>query len=348
MIIDTTTFSPMFGGAGTPQSMAFDDATSDLNTKHSISKIEFNAGWVVDGLKVTYNNDRQIVHGTFNPSNVGDKVVNIADDEYISGVEGEHGRHNGQYDYGDCIQKIRFIITNSKTKAERQTEYFGKAEYLKTPEPFSWEGHLFAFAGRADNKLPQVGLKGLSFGQCTGKVALAESFPYGGDRSSSLMGQAYDDLKTYGTQINFLRPIKSLGIWSGQLIDGIEVTYNLSNGSTATLMHGAKGGSKTEIQLLPTENIVEVNGICGIAAPLTDWKIQCLLLGFKILNSANGCVRDTMTFGAPNNNYVPESRKDICVRGQLAGFSGTANNNLSMAGLNTIVFHTLCPLQEDA
>ncbi|GAB1527404.1 hypothetical protein RhiTH_010579 [Rhizoctonia solani] len=295
MIINSVAYSAMIGGAEAPQSMAFEDAANDLNALHSITKIEFNAGWVVDG---------------------------------ISAAMGLHGHPNGRYDYGDCVQTIRFGITNSKTGKERYTANFGAAEQLQNPQEFKWEGRLSCFGGVADNSLVQVGLKGLKFGQITGKVVLADSIPYGGGRSSKLMGKEYNDLHSFGAELDFWKPIKSIEIWSGQVVDGLLVTYNMLDGSTQDVMHGATGGTKTKIDLSPTERIVEVNGIYGVASPTTDWGTQIQLLTFRIYDSATNFYRTTASFGIPNqHDFVQETRKDLCVRGPLVGFAGVANNS---------------------
>ncbi|GAB1528349.1 hypothetical protein RhiTH_011543 [Rhizoctonia solani] len=341
MIIKTTAYSTLVGGAGASQP-AFDDAANDLNALHAINKIEFNSGWVVDGIRVTYSTElgleRVKVHGTFNEAHVRDKVVTIAADEYISAAMGLHGHPNGRYDYGDCIQKIRFRITNSKTGSERHTEYFGAAEQLQNPQEFKWEGRLSSFAGIADNSLSQVGLKGLKFGQITGKVVLAESIPYGGGRSPELMGQEYNDLQSFGAELDFQKPIKSIEVWSGQVVDGLLVTYNLADGSTKDVMHGAGGGGKTKISLSPTERIVEVNGIYGVASPTTNWGTQIQLLTFKIHDYATGFYRHTASFGIPSQrDFVQETRKDLCVRGPLVGFAGVANNSANQGEKHRLV-----------
>ncbi|ELU37164.1 hypothetical protein AG1IA_08798 [Rhizoctonia solani AG-1 IA] len=330
MIIKTTAYSTLVGGAGASQP-AFDDAANDLNALHAINKIEFNSGWVVDGIRVTYSTElgleRVKVHGTFNEAHVRDKVVTIAADEYISAAMGLHGHPNGRYDYGDCIQKIRFRITNSKTGSERHTEYFGAAEQLQNPQEFKWEGRLSSFAGIADNSLSQVGLKGLKFGQITGKVVLAESIPYGGGRSPELMGQD-STFYAVGAELDFQKPIKSIEVWSGQVVDGLLVTYNLADGSTKDVMHGAGA----------TERIVEVNGIYGVASPTTNWGTQIQLLTFKIHDSATGFYRHTASFGIPSQrDFVQETRKDLCVRGPLVGFAGVANNSANQGEKHRLV-----------
>ncbi|KAF8598483.1 hypothetical protein BDV93DRAFT_609831 [Ceratobasidium sp. AG-I] len=349
MIVYPTTVSALFGGDGTSTTTSFDDTANDLKTPHSINKIEFNSGWVLDGMRVTYSTvpglERQVVHGTFSPSNVGDKVVSLGANEYVSKAEGVHGRPNGQYDYGDCIQKIQFTIKNSETGQQRTAGPFGSAQSLKPQDAksFSWEGHLYAFAGRADNTLGQVGLKGLSFVERSGaKITLAVSAPYAGDRPSGLIGQAYDDLADFGAKLNFTSPIKSINVWSGQVVDGLEITYNFADKTTKTVMHGAKGGACTEVPLGATERIVEVNGLHGVSFPQANWGDQVQLLTFTIYDSATGFSRSTRTFGL-GQEFVQETRKDIYVKGPLVAFAGTANNSQSTVGLNTIKFYTQTP-----
>ncbi|KAG9094468.1 hypothetical protein FRC07_011300, partial [Ceratobasidium sp. 392] len=221
-------FSALFGAAGAKESiLPFNDDAGDLNRQHSIKKIEFTTGWVVDGFRVTYNTqqgERQVVHGTFIEKNVGDKVVTVGVDEFISKAEGFHGRPNGpDVDYGDCIQQIRFKITNSKTKAERHTVDFGLAERIKQEDkkPFSWEGHLFAFAGRADNTQAQVGLKGLSFGHLTSEVPTAAPVPNGG---TGLPGKPDNGPATNGSQPSTHSPINP----AGSALSGPDVKLHLA------------------------------------------------------------------------------------------------------------------------
>ncbi|QRW23029.1 hypothetical protein RhiXN_08065 [Rhizoctonia solani] len=366
MIINSVAYSAMIGGAEAPQSMAFEDAANDLNALHSITKIEFNAGWVVDGIRVTYSTEqgleRKVVHGTFKESNIQNQVVAIAG---IAAM-GLHGHPNGRYDYGDCVQTIRFGITNSKTGKERYTANFGAAEQLQNPQEFKWEGRLSCFAGVADNSLVQVGLKGLKFGQITGKVVLAESIPYGGGRSSKLMGKEYNDLHSFGAELDFWKPIKSIEIWSGQVVDGLLVTYNMLDGSTQDVMHGATGGTKTKIDLSRESSL-------GADAVLTDQTRQIQrqsallrLTGSTALHPLlpTGALRFSFepsgstilpltfialrvpailaSFGIPNqHDFVQETRKDLCVRGPLVGFAGVANNSANQVGLNTTIFYTV-------
>ncbi|KAF8748778.1 hypothetical protein RHS01_10590 [Rhizoctonia solani] len=326
MIINSVAYSAMIGGAEAPQSMAFEDAANDLNALHSITKIEFNAGWVVDGIRVTYSTEqgleRKVVHGTFKESNIQNQVVAIAG---IAAM-GLHGHPNGRYDYGDCVQTIRFGITNSKTGKERYTANFGAAEQLQNPQEFKWEGRLSCFAGVADNSLVQVGLKGLKFGQITGKVVWLNLFPMAvAAAPSSWEKSTTISTVVLGAELDFWKPIKSIEIWSGQVVDGLLVTYNMLDGSTQDVMHGATGGTKTKIDLSPTERIVEVNGIYGVASPTTDWGTQIQLLTFRIYDSATNFYRTTASFGIPNqHDFVQETRKDLCVRGPLVGFAGVA------------------------
>ncbi|KAG9089716.1 hypothetical protein FRC06_001418 [Ceratobasidium sp. 370] len=348
MIINTTASSAMFGGAGINGTAPFDDSSNDLNVDRSISKVEFDTGWVAHGMRVTYNTtkgvERAIPHGTFLATNVGDKFFTVAEGEYISKVEGVHGHPNGSYDYGDCIQKIRFTIKNSTTNQERVTPYYGAAMYLPADKavPFTWGGHLYSFGGLTKDS-DEVKLKGLSFNKVTGRIVLAVSAPYAGTgRSTPLLGQPYDDMTEFGQKVDFKHPIKSLNVWSEQIVHGLEITYNLSDGTTKTVMHGAQAGAKSQVQLSANERIVEVKGLHGVSFPNKDWADQVQLLQFTIHDTTTDFLRTTPTFGT-GQDFVQETRKDIYVRGPVVGVAGTANNSLQTAGLNTIMFYTLPP-----
>ncbi|KAG8742770.1 hypothetical protein FRC10_000937 [Ceratobasidium sp. 414] len=296
MIINTYASSATFGGAGIAGTAPFDDSSNDTNVDRSISKVEFNTGWVTDGMRVTYSTtqdvERAIPHGTFIAANVGDQFFTVAAGEHISKVEGVHGHPNREIDYGDCIQKIRFTIKNSTTNQERVTPYYGLAMYLPPDQavPFTWDGHLYSFGGLTKDS-GEVKLKGLSFNKVTGRIVLALSAPYAGTgRSTALLGQQYDDMAAFGQKVNFNHPIKSLNIWSEQIVHGLEITYNLSDGTTLTVMHGAQAGTKSEVQLS------EVKGLHGVSFPDKDWADQVQLLQFTIHDTVTDFLRTTSTF----------------------------------------------------
>ncbi|KAG8742769.1 hypothetical protein FRC10_000936 [Ceratobasidium sp. 414] len=319
MIINTYASSATFGGAGIAGTAPFDDSSNDLNVDRSISKVEFDTGWVAHGMRVTYSTtqgvERAIPHGTFLGTNVGDKFFTVAAGEYISKVEGVHGHPNGNYDYGDCIQKIRFTVKNSTTNQERVTPYYGPAMYLPPDKavPFTWEGHLYSFGGLTKNS-DEVKLKALSFNKVTGRIVLALSAPYAGTgRSTTLLGQQYDDMAAFGQKVNFNHPIKSLNVWSEQIVHGLELIL-----------------------------FAEVKGLHGVSFPDKDWADQVQLLQFTIHDTVTDFLRTTTTFGT-GQDFVQETRKDIYVRGPLVGVAGTANNSLQTAGLNTVMFYTMPP-----
>ncbi|KAG8711778.1 hypothetical protein FRC08_015459 [Ceratobasidium sp. 394] len=232
MIINTYTRSATFGGARISDTTPFNDSAYELDITRSITKVEFNTGWVVDGMRVTYNTtngaERVIPHGTFSVANVGDQFFTVGDSEYISKVEGVHGSPNGAYDYGDCIQKIQFTIKNSSTNQERVTPYYGLANNLPPGNavPFSWEGRLYSFGGLTkDSDNTGVGLKALSFNKHTGQVVLTLSEPQNAGtpatsrtRSAELLGEQYDDMASFGKKVDFNHPIKSLNVWSEQIV----------------------------------------------------------------------------------------------------------------------------------
>ncbi|KAG9095975.1 hypothetical protein FS749_009349 [Ceratobasidium sp. UAMH 11750] len=351
MIINTYASSATFGGAGIASTVPFDDSANDLDLNRSITKVEFDTGWVTHGMRVTYQTakgvDRAIPHGTFSATNVGNSFFTVAAGEYISKVEGVHGHPNGSYDYGDCVQKIRFTIKNSTTNQERVTPYYGLAQNLPAGNavPFTWEGRLYSFGGLTKDPDPtNVKLKALSFNKLSGQIVLAVSTPYAGTgRSAELLGQQYDDMASLGQKVDFNHPIKSLKVWSEQIVHGLEITYNLTDGTTKTVGHGAQAGTKSEVVLSANENIIEIKGLHGVSFPGDkDWADQVQLLQFTIHDTITDFLRTTPTFGT-GQGIVQETRKDIYVRGRLVGVAGTANNSLQTAGLNTIMFYTLPP-----
>ncbi|KAG8771088.1 hypothetical protein FRC12_003866 [Ceratobasidium sp. 428] len=363
-------YSSLYGGANTPESINFDDAANDLHPEHSIKTIELNTGWVVDGIKITYRTkqgaERKCTHGTFPPSGIVDHTVHLGANQYISKIDGITGSPNGDHNYGDCIQKIRFQITNSKTHEHHYTDYFGLAKRLKPEHQkhFHWEGRLYAFAGRADNTRTQVGLKGLKFGKfvppskptltppCTAFSSedssshLAISAAYGSsgeDRSVDSLGAAYDDIRECGQNIDPKHPIQSIVVSYGSVIDGISVTYNQIDGKTVTRDHGSKEGpgrSQLEIKLEPSENIIEVSGVQGHVLGSPQWGCQVNRLNFTMYDSQTGLLRHSGLLGT-GKELDQETRQDILVRGTLAGFKGIADNQAPQVGLNTVEFYTV-------
>ncbi|KAG8711780.1 hypothetical protein FRC08_015461 [Ceratobasidium sp. 394] len=316
MIINTYTPSATFGGAGIADTSPFDDSANDLDLNRSITKVEFDTGWVAHGMRPprvlnvpspTARSPPPMSATTSSPLQVrvwlygnglGCLHVPPANGEYISKVEGVHGHPNGNYDYGDCIQKIRFTIKNSTTNAERVTPYYGSAMYLPPANavPFSGEGCLYSFSGLAKDA-DEVKLKALSFNKLSGRIVLAISTPYAGTgRSAELSGQQYDDMASFGQKVDFNHPIKSLSVWSEQIVHGLEITYNLSDGTTKTVLHGAQAGSKSEIVLSAHENIIEVKGLHGVSFPGDkDWVDQVQLLKFTIHDAVTDFLRTTRT-----------------------------------------------------
>ncbi|QRV88201.1 Jacalin-like lectin domain protein [Ceratobasidium sp. AG-Ba] len=354
MIIKPLVSSATFGGDGISETTNFDDYSPNLDPQYSITKIEFNTGWVVDGMRVTYRDldgiEFAIPHGTFSAGNVGNKFFTLSAGEYISKVEGVHGHPNGNYDYGDCIQKIRFTIKSTNSSQVKVTPYYGAAQYLPPNNAItiSWEGRLHSFAGITKDTY-EVKLKGLSFTRFGDPVVLATSIPYGGiGRSLDLLGQDYDDINSFGNRLKLSNPIKSIGVWSDQsIVHGLEIVYNMSDGATNSVMHGAQGGTKSTVDLAATENIIEIKGIHGNLQSDQKWADQIQILEFTIQGSSGEPPRTAGPFGA-GANLDQETRKDIYVRGTLMGIAGTANNGVPVAGLNVVKFYTKPPTQGTA
>ncbi|QRV92104.1 hypothetical protein RhiJN_20122 [Ceratobasidium sp. AG-Ba] len=171
----------------------------------------------------------------------------------------------------------------------------------------------------------------------------AISATYGGPREQKDMGEKYDDLQELGSKLVLEHPINSITVSHGWVIDGIKVEYNTTNGSVPKT-HGSMGNGRkdVEITLKPTENVIEVSGVQGDALHNPEWGRQVTRLSFKIFDSKTGLIRTVDELGT-GQELAQETRRDILVRGTLAGLAGTAKNGGPFVGLNQVQFYTLTP-----
>ena len=111
----------------------------------------------------------------------------FAGSEYIGSICGKSGfAQNGYPFMGDCVQQLQFTVMNPGGVKQRvfgtwtrimfvpqreiriDTSPLGPVGYARDlrfedTRMVSWSGHLYAFAGRADNSASQVGLRGIAF-----------------------------------------------------------------------------------------------------------------------------------------------------------------------------------------
>jgi hypothetical protein len=103
------------------------------------------------------------------------------------------------------------------------------------------------------------------------------------------IGEHFDDVEHFSRSGHLIKRIVSLSLRTGWFLDSLSVTYELNDGSFATVSHGGAGGEEPPSQttrLSSNEAIVSLVGRSG-------WFIDAL--GFKIKDTVSGAER---TFGS--------------------------------------------------
>ncbi|EIW56064.1 uncharacterized protein TRAVEDRAFT_129128, partial [Trametes versicolor FP-101664 SS1] len=121
--------------------------------------------------------------------------------------------------------------------------------------------------------------------------------------------------------LNMARPIKRITVSCGWIIDGISITYNLSDGKTATLEHGSQFGSAaTAIDFNADEVLASVLGRAGRQSYYQREMVNNI--GFVIFDTAKGTTRTVGPFG--NGNRATEGTPFIC--SDVVAFGGFAES----------------------
>ncbi|KAB5587909.1 hypothetical protein CTheo_8649 [Ceratobasidium theobromae] len=335
--------SPQFGGSDLKRGELFNDARLGLDVRHPIVSVAIASGWVIDGIQVTYrlrNGQTQTVsHGSIRSSG---NTLTLNDNEYISEVNGKSGVADNREPWmGDCVQQLSIVVRNSVTGAQRTFGPFGTARGLaeSATTRISWSGRLLAFAGRADDSAGQVGFRGISFVEALadfGNPTRSEyvvSAQFGG--SDTTRGAPFNDARP---DLDVQRPIFSVAITSGWVIDGIQVTYRLKNGQTLTASRGSIRSSGDTITLGDNEYISEVTGKSGFADNREPWMGDCVQqLTFVVRNSVTGAQRTFGPFGTARGLSESATTR-ISWSGRLVAFAGRADNSAGQVGMRGIAF----------
>ncbi|KAJ2932468.1 hypothetical protein H1R20_g4608, partial [Candolleomyces eurysporus] len=159
-------------------------------------------------------------------------------------------------------------------------------------------------------------------------VATTQSVLFGDNK-----GNQFNDLETVigipsNVTINVDKPIKSITVMWGYVVDGIEITYSESDSAATptTVSHGTSSRcldtnlNKSEINLGATENIIAVSGVQGIS----EWGLRILKLSFVIYDSNTGDVRTEGPFGGGEGDSPQPFR--VTANGILVAFGGFAVN----------------------
>ncbi|KAB5587988.1 hypothetical protein CTheo_8570 [Ceratobasidium theobromae] len=335
--------SRQYGGSNLNRGELFNDARLGLDVQRSIISMTITSGWVIDGIQVTYrlkNGQTQTVsHGSIRSS--GNTLILNAN-EYISEVYGKSGFADNREPWmGDCVQQLSIVVRNSVTGAQRTYGPFGTARGLaeSATTRISWSGRLLAFAGHADNSAGQVGFHGIAFVEALADLGNPARLEYTVSRqfggSDTTRGSLFNDA-TLGLDVQ--RPIVSVAIASGWVIDGIRVTYRLKNGQIQTVSHGSMGSSGNTLTLNDSEYISAVNGKSGVADNREPWMGDCVQqLTLVVRNSVTGAQRTFGTFGTARG-LTESATTRISWAGRLLAFAGRADNSAGQVGFRGISF----------
>jgi len=152
-------------------------------------------------------------------------------------------------------------------------------------------------------------------------------------------GASFNDAHSF--DLHPQRPIVSVVIRGGWVIDGIEVTYRLKNDQTQTVSHGTTGaddGNNQMLTLNDDEYISEATGKSGHADNGEPWMGDCIhQLQFRITNQSTGVQRTFGPFGKAFK-LTDSAATTISWSGRLHAFAGRAIDHTSQVGLRGISF----------
>ncbi|EPQ53680.1 lectin [Gloeophyllum trabeum ATCC 11539] len=133
-------------------------------------------------------------------------------------------------------------------------------------------------------------------------------------------------------KIDMAHPIRQIDIFSGWIVDGVTVTYQLQGGSTAKGAHGTSS-TRSTVKLSDKETLLAVVGRAGNHSYYKRSVVHQLT--FVILDTSNGKVRQEGPFGnedASNQGEVFHVSGPIA----LAGYAKNGTDPLGLSGLSFI------------
>lgn len=281
--------SSNYGGSG---GRAWDDNIySHSPTIVGVRKIDIRHGNQVDGLQVTYllADGSTYTAPRHGGSGGSPSSFTLAEDERIIRIEGKTNNA--------LVDQLTFITQN----AAGEENVYGP--YGKTGRtPFSVEGYVVGFFGRAGNLLDAIGFYFLP--------PLQKSSQFGGSG-----GNAFVD--PIETNIPPIVNVKKMRIRHGNQVDSIEADYELLGGKVYDgTKHGGSGGSLTEVDFAEGEVITAMAG------------------------KTNNVLVDQLTFttmkpDGSTSTYGPfgrTGRTEFRVDGNIVGFHGRSGNLLDALG----------------
>jgi hypothetical protein len=131
-------------------------------------------------------------------------------------------------------------------------------------------------------------------------------------------GGAFDDIQSAGAAP--LEAIKAIAVRTGTYVDQLAATYSLAGGGTSTPSHGGNGGSPVDLQLVPGEKVIGVQGRSG---SLVDQ------IGFlTAIDYGGGDPPFLQTYGP----YGGGGGAPFTIWGEVVGFYGRSGSLLDAIG----------------
>jgi hypothetical protein len=222
-----------YGGGG---GAAFDDVQSSASPPKAILALAVRSGDYLDQIRASY---RLANSGGVSPSHGGGggapASIQLVPNEKIIGIEGRSG---------DLVDQITFLTAvvyggGDPPLLRKHGPYGGPGG-----NPFTIWGEVVAFHGRSGSLIDSIGCY----------LGTETEGPFGGPG-----GGAFEDPGPVPELSRILR----ITVRSGSLVDAIETTYLLPDGTTQTFSHGGGGGTATEIHFNTGEQIIAVVGRSG-------------------------------------------------------------------------------------
>ncbi|KAJ7154329.1 hypothetical protein C8R43DRAFT_1000858 [Mycena crocata] len=170
-----------------------------------------------------------------------------------------------------------------------------------------------------------------------GKPVLVQTSNFGGAQGTRFNDS--EDASNFpnsdpGLMIDPQRPIKQLDISAGWVVDGINTTYRMSDGSNKAIRRGSAANANSKVVNLNDNEIVAQ--ICGFAGNYPYYKKSLLIqVSLVILDTQTGALRIEGPFGGGNgtaDGAVFSVSNPLC----LAGFEVAGSRDLGISGLSIV------------